>query len=124
VASAFRAESARYNYWETMPDVVDDARVNSLSEASTAIKECALSVALAGPRKVSQEALKIERMSRNLTTLVSMLKQVAEHAREGHQRVERDLRKDTVAAARKVDQAIDGFVLRAQAALDDDGSVS
>lgn len=124
VASAFQAESARYSYREILPDVIDDARVNSLSEAATAIKECALSVALAGPRKVSKEAIKIERMSRDLTTLVSMLKRVAEHAREGHQRVERNLRKDTVVAARKVDQAIDGFVLRAQAALDDDGSVS
>ncbi len=124
VASVFRAESGRFTYREIIPDVIDRARVDSLNEAAKTMKDCALSVALAGPRRVSQEAIKIERMSRDLVTLVLILKQVMEHSGEGRQRLERSYRKRTVVAARKVDKTIEGFVLRAQAALDDDGSVS
>jgi hypothetical protein len=122
-ASAFRAESRRYTYLEIMPDVIDDYEVNSVGEAASAMKDCALSVALAGPRRVSQEAIKIENLAKELAADVKLLQLATGYTGEGRERVERDYRRNILKAARKVDQAIDGFLLRAQAALDDDGSV-
>ncbi|MEV5190709.1 hypothetical protein [Streptomyces werraensis] len=124
VASQFRRESSFFVCGDFIPDDLDDATVDALHEMAGELQSSALEVSLAGPRRVSKEVIKIQRMSSDLVTSVLLLKQLRGSPDVLHPRLRRRFLKDAVAAARGASRAIDGFVLRAQAALDDDGSVS
>ncbi|MFE2687517.1 hypothetical protein [Streptomyces mirabilis] len=125
-ALAFRTEIVRFTHVDFMPDQIDEATTDRLYEAAQAIKERALDVALAGPRRVSKEALKIERVSGHLSSVISFLKYVMENDgyadTDADRRLLHGTRKDIARDARKIDFSVDRLVLRAQGALDDDGS--
>lgn len=120
-ASEFRAQAGLFAYNDFAFDGVDETTADMLYEAARAVKKSALEVALAGPRKVSKEVIKIERLSDQLSTYVLAYMHTMENT-SLHGRLRRGYQKSAVTAARRVNRAIGRFVLQAQAALDDDGS--
>lgn len=125
VATAFRSESSPYTIPELIPDNLEKEAADSISEAAAELKKSATDVALAGPRRVSKEAIRIERLGNELATSVRLFVHFAPRANAAidEKLFQRMRRRGVVTLARKVHRAVDAFVLRAQAALDDDGSL-
>ncbi|WP_217549584.1 hypothetical protein [Streptomyces sp. GbtcB6] len=124
VASEFREQSTFLAVSDFILEELDEARADSLFQASRAIKNSALEASLAGPQRVSKEVIKIQRLSGELSSNASLLKHTMDNPETVNQRLQRRFLKQTVTTARELNRAIDNFVLRAQAALDDDGSAS
>ncbi|MFJ3619604.1 hypothetical protein ACIPSH_15845 [Streptomyces iakyrus] len=122
--SDLREQSTFFTVKELVPDDPGDLSTDLLFQAASALKDSALEVSLAGPRRVSKDAIKIQRLGSDLSTNVSLLKHALENPESVSQHLRRSFLRDTVATARGVSRAIDKFVLQAQAALDDDGSLS
>lgn len=92
---------------------------NLLLEDARDLKEKAINVALAGPKKVTGVAMNIDRLSWELAVILTSIHKL--NTPEGQvmrQRVERHPER----VASDLVQHLDNFVLSAQAALDDDGS--
>ncbi|WP_436979162.1 hypothetical protein [Streptomyces sp. enrichment culture] len=92
---------------------------NLLLEDARDLKEKAINVALAGPKKVTGVAMNIDRLSWELAVILTSIHEL--NTSEGQamrQRVERHAER----VASDLVQHLDNFVLSAQAALDDDGS--
>ncbi|WP_431950475.1 hypothetical protein [Actinacidiphila sp. bgisy167] len=125
VASAFRSESSPYTIPGLIPDDLEDEAADSISEAAAELKRSAMDVALAGPRRVSKDAIRIERLGNHLAISIRLFVHFAPQANAAidEKLFQRMRRRGVVSLARKVNRAIDTFLLRAQAALDDDGSL-
>lgn len=102
-----------------MPDYFTEERIRQAREASRGINDKATEVALAGPRKITESALKIARLASRLTACVGNFRELGD---ERHQRMRDQSRRSVMKYAKKYDAALQDFILQAQFALDDDGS--
>ncbi|MGW1801517.1 hypothetical protein ACWCQN_37780 [Streptomyces sp. NPDC001984] len=101
---------------------IDSAFVARCEESADAVKERWIEVALAGPRDIAQTASKIERISNALAALVFGVHMHGEMNFSGEELQE--VKNRIGREAEEFEQTLDKFIFLAQAALDDDGSVS
>ncbi|MEU1030203.1 hypothetical protein ABZ402_15860 [Streptomyces mirabilis] len=128
VYKAFISEAERVRHRASMysaledsltPDYVSEEQMQELTEASISISNKATESALAGPKKVTESALAISRLSHELLGAAGAFSQLIQPQ---HQRMRDHLRKKILSLSKAYENALDDFVLRAQSALDDDGS--
>ncbi|MFI8834029.1 hypothetical protein ACIGPN_23780 [Streptomyces afghaniensis] len=68
--SDLREQSTFFTVRDLVPDDLDEVTTDLLFQAVSGMKESALEVSLAGPRRVSKEAIKIQRLGSELSTNV------------------------------------------------------
>ncbi|MFF3774321.1 hypothetical protein [Streptomyces sp. NPDC002232] len=111
--------------YESFPsERIDEAFSARCEEAADAVKEKWVEVALAGPKGIAETASKLERLGNALAFRVMGLRQYLSGERTASEDTLRGIRDRIATEAAEFEQALDQFVFRAQAALDDDGSVS
>ncbi|MFI9252473.1 hypothetical protein [Streptomyces sp. NPDC053069] len=101
------------------PDYVTEQQVNELFEAATEIKAAATEAALVGPKKVTAAALAIAHLGSDLAAYAAIFRDLTEPQ---HQQIGKRSHRKLVRVAKEYQNSLDNFILRAQGALDDDGS--
>ncbi|WP_143034572.1 MULTISPECIES: hypothetical protein [unclassified Streptomyces] len=101
------------------PDYVTEEQLQELFAARSEIKDKATEAALAGPKKVTEAALVVARLSHELAGAAGVFSELTE---PNHQRMRDHQRKNLLRLAKEYEKSVDDFTLRAQSALDDDGS--
>ncbi|MGW0987914.1 hypothetical protein ACWD46_17045 [Streptomyces sp. NPDC002486] len=96
------------------PDLVTENRAQRIEGAADSVKEKWVEVALAGPREVAEVASKIERLSNGLAFRIRAYQRAASTGMMERIKLE----------AVEIEESLDRLVFLAQAALDDDGSLS
>jgi hypothetical protein len=102
------------------PDYVDEDQARFMLDSSSEIEKKATEVALAGPKKVTEAVLSIARLSNELAITVYSFRSWAESR---HERIREHQRKKIIALSLDYESSLADFILRAQSALDDDGSL-
>ncbi|NGO06744.1 hypothetical protein G5C60_03455 [Streptomyces sp. HC44] len=100
--------------------MITDESVQELLDAAKAVREAWVEVALAGPKQVADLAGKIDRLS-NGFPLSAKLYQRQANASSPEFTIQ--LREQLQGDSLKLRESLEEFVLIAQAALDDDGSL-
>ncbi|MFE7712994.1 hypothetical protein ACFU6I_46395 [Streptomyces sp. NPDC057486] len=119
LAAAFTVAHAEFPY-----ETVDSVFAGRCEIATRTVQETWVDVALAGPKQVSEAAAKLERLSNALAfRILGLHRLVSDESRMLTDRA-LDGIKDVIAGeAEEFDRTLDVFVLLAQAALDDDGTL-
>ncbi len=99
---------------------IDDTREEAWSQTERTLKQVATDAVLAGPTPVAKAAIEL---TQSATQLVINLKTYRQCVAEGQGRLVREMRRQLFVSATEFDAALSGFMLIAQSALDDDGSL-
>jgi hypothetical protein len=101
------------------PDDISERDEEFLIHAGLRVKTTATDVALAGPRTVTEIALVL---TQGIDALVGGAASFRVLSASHHEQIFRDKRLSLLSTAERFEKACDELVLRAQFALDDDGS--
>jgi hypothetical protein len=105
-----------------MPEDLGDDLLQLWVSAHEEVKEKATDAALAGPKKVTEAALEIERLSSELVGAFAMFQRVTSGTESTSDRIKQHVKSRLLGLAQLYRKSVSEFVLAAQAALDDDGS--
>lgn len=103
-------------------DAIDEHLSEEWSTLAHKVGSESLDVALAGPEQVTTAAIKIASLSSEIRGSVNLIVHLASEGTPERIRLSKHMRKKLKSEVNKFEEAVEGFVLRAQAALDDDGS--
>ncbi|MET8403476.1 hypothetical protein [Streptomyces sp900116325] len=129
----FIAEASRMNdrvglftvTYDSFPfERIDVLFASRCEEAADAVKEKWIEVALAGPKEIAETASRLERLSNALIFRVLGLRQYVSGERVTDEEGMRRIRERIGREAEEFEQLLDKLIFLAQAALDDDGSLS
>ncbi|MFF3140693.1 hypothetical protein ACFVRU_02880 [Streptomyces sp. NPDC057927] len=124
-ATTFHGIVGHYEFFDAeVPDDLhlQEENIAGLLQKQAAVKKTAIEVALAGPKEVGEAAMKLATWSDDLSMYVSALTALGDAREPADQRTWRFTTKRATNASKQYARALEEFVPRAQAALDDDGS--
>lgn len=105
-------------------DHINEALVSRCLEVADTVRQKAIDAALAGPKEISENASKIEHLSHELAYTIGAYHRVLteEWGPTDMNALRDDIRRKLLEESREFGQSLNDFVIRAQVALDDDGS--
>jgi hypothetical protein len=124
-ATAFNTTIGRYEFFDAeVPEDLhlQETEISSLLQKQAEVNKAAIDVALAGPKEVSEVALKLSKSSDEVFLYVAALAGLAGTEQATDQRTWVYATKRATNASKQYGRTLEEFVLRAQEALDDDGS--
>ncbi|MEV5374998.1 hypothetical protein AB0L26_03340 [Streptomyces nondiastaticus] len=101
------------------PDYFTEDRTRRVHEMARLIEAKATEAALAGPKEITESALKIAQLASQLSGSVSNFRELTD---ERYQRMQDQSRRSILKYAKEYEASLNNFTLQAQSALDDDGS--
>ncbi|MFF6808824.1 hypothetical protein ACFZAG_02850 [Streptomyces sp. NPDC012403] len=107
---------------ELVPEAISSDEYSQFHALASAVEQKSITVALAGPREVTEAALKIGRLSIDIASNIGAVGLIHANDEGSDERFRWKMRKVIADHAVLFESAVDNFVLLAQAALDDDGS--
>jgi NACalpha-BTF3-like transcription factor len=124
-ATTFHGVIGHYEFFDA--EVPEDLHlqeedISGLLQKQVAVKKNAIEVALAGPKEVSEAAMKLAKWSDEIFLYATALTGLSEAEQAADQRTWRYTIKRATNASKQYGRALEEFVPSAQAALDDDGS--
>ncbi|MFF7893888.1 hypothetical protein ACFZDI_18715 [Streptomyces sp. NPDC007907] len=126
-ATAFEKMVGHYEFFDIeVPEdlLLRDEDIPDFLQKQVAVEKLAVEVALAGPKNVGEVALSLAKLSDELFKYAVALSAVLAERQETEQRTWQFTTQKVTSASKRYSRTLSQFVSLAQAALDDDGSLS